>query len=101
MALRGGNSQTGEKHRQLTQLTAQWVESQTERLERECAQQCGIAGLAEDHVGAADTVSIAKHRNALPAHDLVSVGQPELLFDKGLDVQSLQDGGWHNRIDGA
>jgi len=74
----------------------QRVERQTEGLERERPKERGIAGLAKNHVGTSDELSVTEHCNALLAHDLVAVGQAELLLEQRFDLQFVQNRGRHD-----
>ena len=89
----GENRDRSEHHRQGMKLSSQRVQREPERLQRGRAQQVAVARLSEDHVGAANSLTVTKHRDALASGDLRPVSQHEHLRVQRLDSKPVQDGG--------
>src|SRR2546428_13345490 len=92
--IREGSQDQG--HR--SELTADRIERKAERLEGQCAEQRGVAFLAEDHVAPADPLLILEDRRPPPANDRCAVREPKAFARERLDLESSQDAARYDRI---
>ncbi len=90
-----------QNHWQWLELTAKGVERQAQGFEGQSAEKPAVARFAEDHVSAADPLTIPEQSDSLSTGYFTAIGEPEFLSAERSNTEPSENRCWNDRVNCA